>query len=381
MTRESPPTSRIPELDGLRGIAIGLVAVFHFFYYSPPAGHHPAGLIRSTFVHMERFFAIGWTGVDLFFVLSGFLIGGILLDVRASPNYFKTFYLRRFYRIIPIYYLWIALYLLIVTVLGQFVSGARTSAIQLLFLQNFGITYSSQLATGWFLPTWSLAVEEQFYLIAPLLIRLVSRRNLYAVLGAVILAAPLLRIWVHNNTPQGTGSLSLVYTLMPCRADSLAMGILIALLWRNPSFREWLDGHGYFLGVLTGIFFVGMAILTAMSPSNDSLPMQSVGYTWIAAFYGLAIMSALAQPRGPIAVIARFRWLGEIGRVSYCLYVIHDALHVGGSYFLQKLHPTAPSWEFVATNAVAAVLSYLIARLSWTYFENPLLQRGHEVKY
>ena len=109
-------------------MAISLVVVFHSFYYSPPPGHHPTGLIRSTFVFLERFFAIGWTGVDLFFVLSGFLIGGILLDVRASPNYFKTFYLRRLFRIIPVYYLWIALYLVVTAVLGQFLSGARTAA-------------------------------------------------------------------------------------------------------------------------------------------------------------------------------------------------------------------------------------------------------------
>jgi peptidoglycan/LPS O-acetylase OafA/YrhL len=109
--------------------------------------------------------------------------------------------------------------------------------------------------------------------------------------------------------------------------------------------------------------------------------MQSVGYTWIAVFYGLVITSALAQPAWPIAVIARGRWLREIGRISYCLYLIHDAVRIGGVSLLQRLRPNAPSWEFVATNAVAAVISYLIARLSWTYFEYPLLRRGHEFKY
>jgi peptidoglycan/LPS O-acetylase OafA/YrhL len=381
MIRETRQTPRIPELDGLRGVAISLVVVFHSFYYSPPAGHHTTGLIRTTFVFLERFFAIGWTGVDLFFVLSGFLIGGILLDVRGSPNYFKTFYLRRFYRIIPIYYLWIALYVLLAAILGQFLSGARTAAVLLLFLQNFGIGYSSQLAGAWFLPTWSLAVEEQFYLIAPVLIRVVSRRKLYALLGAVILAAPLLRIWVHYHIPQDTAFLSLAYTLMPCRADSLAAGILAALLWRSSIFRGWLDGHGYFLGALTGISLLGMAALVAWSPSSDSLSMQSVGYTWIAVFYGLVIVSALSQPSWPIAVVARIHWLGEIGRVSYCLYLIHDAVRVGGAFLLKSLLPNAPSWEFVAVNAVAAVISYLIARLSWVYFENPLLRRGHEFRY
>src|SRR5579859_1738120 len=118
MTRDTRQTARIPELDGLRGVAISLVVLFHSFSYGPPPGHHPIGIIRRTFVFLERFFAIGWTGVDLFFVLSGFLIGGILLDVRPSPNYFKTFYLRRFFRIIPVYYLWIVLYLMVVAAFG-----------------------------------------------------------------------------------------------------------------------------------------------------------------------------------------------------------------------------------------------------------------------
>jgi peptidoglycan/LPS O-acetylase OafA/YrhL len=355
--------------------------VFHSFYYSPPPGHHPTGIIRSTFVFLERFFAIGWTGVDLFFVLSGFLIGGILLDVRASPNYFKTFYLRRLYRIIPVYYLWIALYLLVVAALGQFSSGARTAAVLFLFLQNFGMRYTSQLANAWFLPAWSLAVEEQFYLIAPLLIRLVSRRKLYALLGAVILAAPLLRIWVHYYIPQGTASLSYAYTLMPCRADSLAVGIFAALLWRNNIFREWQAGHCYFLVVLTGIFLLGMAALIIWSPPADSLWMQSVGYTWIAVFYAVVLVSVLAQPTWPIAVVARTHWLGEIGRVSYCLYLVHDAVRIGGGFLLKSLVPNAQSWEFVATNAAAAVISYLMAWLSWIYFEHPLLRRGHEFRY
>ena len=88
-----------------------------------------------------------------------------------------------------------------------------------------------------------------------------------------------------------------------------------------------------------------------------------------------------AQPTWPIAVIAKIRWLGEIGRISYCLCLIHDAVRIGGVFLLKSLRPNTPSWEFVATNAVAAIISYLIARLSWTYFEYPLLRRGHEFKY
>src|SRR5580700_8324906 len=100
------PPGRILELDGLRGIAILIVMVGHYFAV-PGAG-------ITSFLD-GYWFRLGWTGVDLFFVISGFLIGGILLDVRDSPRYFKTFYIRRFFRIIPLYYAWIGIYVLLVT--------------------------------------------------------------------------------------------------------------------------------------------------------------------------------------------------------------------------------------------------------------------------
>jgi Acyltransferase family len=101
---------RIPELDGLRGLAILLVMLCH--YVGNP-DHSPLGFLPHRFFLA---FTAGWSGVDLFFVLSGFLIGGILLEARDSPNYFRTFYIRRVFRILPIYYLWTPLFALIVVV-------------------------------------------------------------------------------------------------------------------------------------------------------------------------------------------------------------------------------------------------------------------------
>src|SRR5579864_8004681 len=96
-------SQRIPELDGLRGAAIGLVVLFHYLYFGPrPPSYSPSwGVLSHLYVGFERFVAVGWTGVDLFFVLSGFLIGGILIDARESKTYYKDFYLRRVYRILP----------------------------------------------------------------------------------------------------------------------------------------------------------------------------------------------------------------------------------------------------------------------------------------
>ena len=159
---------RIPELDGLRGTAILFVILFHF---TAAEGTLPAHTFGSV---LQRVTSMGWTGVDLFFVLSGFLIGGILIDVRQSPRYWKTFYLRRFLRIIPVYYLWIVAYVLLMRVAGPAIQARSFSgrgvvlgpAIyeHFLFAQNIWIAALPGMAGAWFGHTWSLAVEEQFYL-------------------------------------------------------------------------------------------------------------------------------------------------------------------------------------------------------------------------
>ena len=120
---DHPGSRRILEIDGLRGLAIFLVVVWHYFYFGPDPNHHPVGLIRNLYVHFERSIALGYTGVDLFFVLSGFLIGGILLDNQQSASYFRTFYVRRFYRIIPIYYVWIICYIFVMWIGGTFLDS------------------------------------------------------------------------------------------------------------------------------------------------------------------------------------------------------------------------------------------------------------------
>jgi peptidoglycan/LPS O-acetylase OafA/YrhL len=385
--RESPKVNaRIPELDGLRGAAILWVLLGHYFNFSPGANHHPLGLVRHLYVYMERYaLAPGWAGVDLFFVLSGFLIGGILLDAKGSPAYFKAFYARRFYRIIPIYYLWILSYLVVMALAGSFLrthtegSGPEAPyqiAIQLLFLQNLGLVSYSATAVTWFASTWSLAVEEQFYLVVPLVMRKLSTRALYAFLGLVIVLAPPLRIWCHYRFP----GLNLAYTLMPCRADDLALGILAALFWRNHRFRSWIHLERALYGLL-GISIFGLAGLSPWFRFSASIQMQSLGYTSIGIFFVLILLLAILKPTGPIAFLARLGFLREFGRISYCLYLIHETIRFLCDIFLRMSVKHLESWEGIAMSAVAALISYAIARASWTYFEHPLLQRGHAFKY
>ncbi len=386
---DRPGSTRIIEIDGLRGLAIFLVVIWHYFYFGPAPNHHSIGLLRNLYVSFERCIALGYTGVDLFFVLSGFLIGGILLDNQKSPSYFRTFYIRRFYRIIPIYYTWIACYIVLMALGGAFlysrIRGTAGSiswpqiAATFLFIQNLGFIRYLGLADFWFVVTWSLAVEEQFYLISPLLVRLFSRRVLYLLLGLVVFFAPLLRIWVHHSY-HGSGNLDPAYVLMPCRADGLALGMLAALLWRNLEFRAWLSDHGRFFYGVWGLFFAGVLVM-AKYPAPESYVAFSYGFTWIDIFYVLLLLLVLEKPAGPVGAFSRMAWLRELGRVSYCLYIIHVAVKELCRALLVPGSQRAAAWPIVVIPLISAAVCYGIARASWTYLEHPLIHRGHSYRY
>jgi peptidoglycan/LPS O-acetylase OafA/YrhL len=130
-----------------------------------------------------------------------------------------------------------------------------------------------------------------------------------------------------------------------------------------------------------GILLTGFVVLGAWSPSYESLPMQSFGYTWIALFFALLLLLALSQPTGPVAWIGRRKWLRELGRVSYCLYLVHCGLQLVGQAILTAVLRNGHSWEGIATRALTAGISYGVARASWVYFEHPLVKRGHAFKY
>ena len=169
-------STRIPALDGLRGIAILLVLLRHSVFE-----FHPNSKFFSHLLVAGR---LSWSGVDLFFVLSGFLIGGILLDAIASPRYFKTFYVRRAYRILPLYAVVMALFSLRYVTshgsagpLGSFSHSPIPWASYVTFTQNIWMAWLGTFGVGAVAATWSLAVEEQFYLTVPFIIRKIRRSH------------------------------------------------------------------------------------------------------------------------------------------------------------------------------------------------------------
>jgi peptidoglycan/LPS O-acetylase OafA/YrhL len=375
--------ARIPELDGLRGVAILLVIFYHYTNGSPLA---PANGLAF---YVQRSAAGGWTGVDLFFVLSGFLIGGILIDARGSDSYFRTFYIRRFFRIIPIYYLWICLYIALVSAARAAIQARSFSGRELphgfevyahfLFIQNF-LPFASTAVPGmwgaWFGHLWSLAVEEQFYLVAPLMIAWLSPRWLTTALGAIVCCAPVFRTLLLLHVTRID-----VTHLMPARADAFALGILAAIVWRTPAARLWFERNIRFFYWTGGLLLTGYGLLCWYAPGSRSFDIVSFGFTWIGIFYALLLLIVLTARNGWVAGAMRMAWLREVGRVSYCMYVIH--LMVGLSMYavLLRARPQIATVAGAAVALLAAIATYAVARLSWTLFEGPLVRIGHEFKY
>jgi peptidoglycan/LPS O-acetylase OafA/YrhL len=382
-----PPSARIPQLDGLRGIAILLVLGTHYLDDAQP------GTFGSLLYRLVSPFRLGWIGVDLFFVLSGFLIGGILLENRATTNYFSVFYLRRLHRIVPIYFLWITLYVLAILLASTWLANfipLGASPLHLvpyfyLFLQNYGVVPFGSLVWVWLAVAWSLGVEEQFYLLAPPVIRYLSLQKLRLCLLVTLLLAPLLRVFVYFYIPDGR---FFMYTWMPCRADSLAFGVLAALLWRDGSVARWYAAHRRLFFISLAILLFPLAILLAplsvflkrpLIPYT--LTMGSFGYSWFALLFTALLLLCLLEPTGRWSRFLRLPFLREMGALSYCLYLIHLCVLYLTHALILHARPRIYDLPGLALTVFALLLSYVLAKLSWLYFERPLIRRGHSYRY
>ena len=307
---------RLAEVDGLRAIAILAVMAHH-------------GLMPLPLPAVRAVTSFGWTGVDLFFVISGFLIGGILMDHRAATNYYRVFYGRRFWRIVPLYALILAPALAVTAFGWQHLFhghslGGQTGAaiwLQLLFLQNIVSAFDWATVPLYLAPTWSLAVEEQFYLLMPPLIRNLRARWLPWFIGGAILASPALRgtLWWFFGDKASVAC----YVLLPCRWDALLMGVLCAYAVRTDAWRRRITAQIAGLRASWAVLAAGMAGMVATRLDRIGPVMQVAGYTWIAAFFACTLLLATTHPAGALGRFLRAPALKPVATVSYGLYLLH----------------------------------------------------------
>jgi peptidoglycan/LPS O-acetylase OafA/YrhL len=338
-------TARSEKLDAIRGVAILMVLTNHYFV--------PVIARRTpifTFVSNMM-----WTGVDLFFILSGFLLGGILLRNKNSTPYFVPFYGRRALRILPLY---------IICVVFFFMSNEADSESVwpfAFFVQNIQWTFENRWGAGAMVPTWSLAVEEQFYLVLPLVLRLVSPRSLPRVLITLIVLAPFFRAAAHfTGYPLGA------YYLLPCRMDSLFIGVLIAWGTQQP-IKPVLFRPGV-LTIVTVLSGCGFSILLLCRLTALDWSMSVIGYSVIAIFYGAGFAMLVGSPslnKGPLIAILSLFGLG-----AYSIYLFHLPI----IHFL-----TLEFGPNVNVLAIATISVCVVAWCCWRFIEKPCIRLGHRL--
>ena len=369
---------RIPALDGLRGLAIVMVLVMHCYVIVPT----PEGLA----VHdaLKRSFALFFAGVDLFFVLSGFLIGGILLDHQHKPRLIPTFFVRRGLRILPLYGLLLASFLIcrqipsLAALSGgdYFISPVPTWTY-FAMVHNIAMSAAQHVGNYWLSPTWSLGIEEQFYLLMPFVVRRFGSRGLAYIAVWAVVICPALRV----ATLLTSGNSVAATFLLPMRADALLAGVLCAVAVRDETAVGFLRRHRTLLGGLLASLALFLVVLTTRGLSSGSPLMVTVGYTVAAAFFAGLLLWVLLFPQGIVAQFFRLRPLCAIGVVSYFIYLFHTPVFFATHWLMRNLPPLHHDWTGGAITLLALGLTGVLSIISWRWLESPLLRLGRRYSY
>ena len=381
MTHGSPGVPRTAyylALDGLRAVAVIMV----FFQ------HYGAGRVFL--------FGWGWMGVDVFFVLSGFLITGILYDSQHKLHRYRDFYIRRTLRIFPLYYfIWGVIALVTPLALWQWNwrwalwPAYLGNYARFFFLHQAGnpyrfdmITFGGSVNSRFGYPVhlyighfWSLCVEEQFYLLWPFVVYEVRRRaTLMKICLGVMILSPILRGMLSVSLSPQLLHMELFYRSLPTRLDALLTGGFIALSLRSPQ-EVLVRRVRRPLLLVTAILFV---TLYCIATKVLSLPLEGSASSWIGVFgftlidlFAAALILECIHPGSSIGSLLSWRPLRALGTISYGFYVYHDLLH---DFYSDAAHRLFPDYAYGATMIIAFSATWLIAILSYRFVEKPLLK-------
>jgi peptidoglycan/LPS O-acetylase OafA/YrhL len=315
----------IPALDGLRGVAILFVILFH--YVTASNFGSDAGVTRK----IVGLAGSLWTGVDLFFVLSGFLITGILLRAKDQPGYFTNFYMRRVLRIFPLYY---AALIAIFVVVPRLVTITDPQIQRIYDTQGWIWAYSENIAIAvaredyfnvgwlWVGHFWSLAVEEHFYLVWPLMVFLCTPRTLMRWSLGLMIATPLLRIaMLASHVYYGS-----VFTLTCCRMDELVLGAVVALLARDPNNQVLLTRYARYGLVGSLAYLVPCVLVRGRALDYTHWSMLGLGFSALTVAFASVLVFTLTKERTLLKRALEMRGLRFFGKYSYGAYVFHTPM-------------------------------------------------------
>ena len=363
----------VPVLDGIRGLAILLVLCFHFMLVE---GNSP--VVRM----IQKTWGFGWAGVDLFFVLSGFLITGILLDAKTRPNYFRNFYARRTVRLFPLYYAFLFVMLLVLpAILGHARMVAHLGEPPVgnwaywlycynLFQGEHGPTFSHSMGV-----TWSLCIEEQFYLLWPTVVWLCTPRTLLKVCGGLMLMSLVSRLVLVLN---GYGEVP-VSQWSFCRMDALAVGAALALVFKRGLWPvESLKRPAWLIVLIVPVVVLGLNLVGGKLMHNPTFLVG--GYTALAAMFGsLLLLTLTVSPNSALARFFSNPLMRMLGRYSYAMYLFNQPV----KFLLRDFvfDPNARLTLF-GSHVPAQLLFFLMAGLitvglawlSWHLFEKHFLK-------
>jgi peptidoglycan/LPS O-acetylase OafA/YrhL len=370
----------IPVLDGVRGLAILAVLAFHLNEHVQYQLLHNRVAEDAVTRSVLAISDYGWIGVDLFFVLSGFLITGILVDSRQSLNYYRAFYSRRTLRIVPLYFGFLTISLLVVPAIVRLNTDGFASAIHnqwylWTYWSNVGMAFSD-LRFGPFSHFWSLAVEEHFYLLWPFVVRTSPPNRLVSICWLCIVVAFATRLgFLLANLPAAA------HLLMPCRLDEFAVGGLTAIAARfaMDDRRKQVMGRALFGGsVGLAVMFICLFVFGGVLSRAIAIALR---YTLFAtASAGLIWLAATSQRSNPIVYLLGSRPLCAVGKYSYGLYVLHvpmiPLLHMLQHRLFLTIHwsPASHLGSMIVFDAVGSICSIAGAMASWHLFEKHFLR-------
>lgn len=363
--------ARLPTLDGVRGLAILMVVAHNMSLVNDPHGL----MSHALAVVLDR----GWLGVQLFFVLSGFLITGILFDSRRDPHHYLSFFGARVLRIFPLYYATLIVVFGVMPLLHLGSGGsAATVGWLALFLSNWAPLHAGDNPLPHF---WSLAVEEQFYLLWPFLIQRLDLKGIFMLCVGLTVSALCIRMAMIGHL-----STDSIYQLSICRMDALACGGAAAVALRMPKVRAWLL-MGRSQHLMAGAVLCLLAAAASGGFTQFAVLTQTSGYLFLSIGFALAILAAavsdMAGQNSRWARLLRQSWLRRLGIYSYAMYVLHVPLHLWvGLPILHAMGFATPAEWLVSViyGSVGFAVVVAVGALSHRFFESHFMRLKHRFR-